>query len=97
MALVSVTNVEVLDNPAQFLANFRFEITFECIAPLANGENLPGALPSLALGVPLPFSGRPCPPTLSVPYSVCRPHPKSSHLAVSPPSPPNPIPRSLTL
>lgn len=36
MALVSVTNVEVLDNPAQFLANFRFEITFECIAPLAN-------------------------------------------------------------
>lgn len=31
-----MTNVEVLDNPAQFLANFRFEITFECIAPLAN-------------------------------------------------------------
>jgi len=42
MALVSVTNVEVLDNPAQFLANFRFEITFECIAPLANGKDLPG-------------------------------------------------------
>lgn len=36
MALVSVTNVEVLDNPTKFLSNFRFEITFECIAPLAD-------------------------------------------------------------
>lgn len=36
MALVSVTNVEVLDNPAAFLQPFRFEITFECIAPLSD-------------------------------------------------------------
>lgn len=36
MALVAVTNVEVLDNPAKFLQTFRFEITFECIAPLSD-------------------------------------------------------------
>jgi len=34
MALVAVTNVEVLNNPAPFTAPFAFEITFECIAEL---------------------------------------------------------------
>lgn len=33
MALVAVTNVEVLDNPAPFSNPFQFEITFECHAP----------------------------------------------------------------
>ena len=31
MALVSVTNVLVLDNPTAFANPFAFEITFECI------------------------------------------------------------------
>eukprot|EP00040_Diaphanoeca_grandis_P021488 m.114527 g.114527 ORF g.114527 m.114527 type:complete len:166 (-) comp28358_c0_seq1:164-661(-) len=35
MSLVTVTNVDVLDNPAKFTAPFRFEITFECISELA--------------------------------------------------------------
>mmetsp|Transcript_36629 Transcript_36629/g.95926 ORF Transcript_36629/g.95926 Transcript_36629/m.95926 type:complete len:238 (-) Transcript_36629:136-849(-) len=34
MALVAVTNVDVLNNPAPFTADFAFEITFECIAEL---------------------------------------------------------------
>ena len=31
MALVSVINVSVLDNPTAFTNPFAFEITFECI------------------------------------------------------------------
>lgn len=34
MALVSLINMAVLDNPAQFLSPFSFEITFECLLPL---------------------------------------------------------------
>lgn len=34
MALVNVVNMAVLDNPAQFLSPFSFEITFECLQPL---------------------------------------------------------------
>eukprot|EP00037_Helgoeca_nana_P017000 m.160475 g.160475 ORF g.160475 m.160475 type:complete len:229 (-) comp23790_c0_seq1:1373-2059(-) len=34
MALVAVTNVDVLNNPAAFTQDFSFEITFECIAEL---------------------------------------------------------------
>ncbi|KAL7540665.1 hypothetical protein ACHAWF_006751 [Thalassiosira exigua] len=34
MALVSVVNMAVLDNPAPFLSPFSFEITFECLQPL---------------------------------------------------------------
>lgn len=39
MALVSVTNVEVMANPAPVTQNFQFEITFECIANLADGKH----------------------------------------------------------
>lgn len=34
MAAINVTNVRVLDNPANFKDSFRFEITFECLTPL---------------------------------------------------------------
>lgn len=34
MALVNVVNMAVLDNPANFLSSFSFEITFECLQPL---------------------------------------------------------------
>jgi len=33
MALVSISNIEVLDNPAKFTNPFQFEITFECLPP----------------------------------------------------------------
>mmetsp|Transcript_11042 Transcript_11042/g.24343 ORF Transcript_11042/g.24343 Transcript_11042/m.24343 type:complete len:237 (-) Transcript_11042:152-862(-) len=36
MALVSVVNMAVLDNPAPFLSPFSFEITFECLQPLTD-------------------------------------------------------------
>lgn len=36
MALVNVVNMAVLDNPAPFLCPFSFEITFECLQPLAD-------------------------------------------------------------
>eukprot|EP00300_Choanocystis_sp_HF-7_P022197 c21366_g1_i1.p1 GENE.c21366_g1_i1~~c21366_g1_i1.p1 ORF type:complete len:204 (+),score=29.53 c21366_g1_i1:53-613(+) len=32
---VNVTDVQVLDNPANFLNPFQFEISFECLCPLA--------------------------------------------------------------
>lgn len=34
MSLVNVLNVQVLDNPSRFTDPFKFEITFECLAPL---------------------------------------------------------------
>ena len=34
MAAINVTNVRVLDTPANFKDPFRFEITFECLTPL---------------------------------------------------------------
>ena len=37
MALVSISNVEILDNPAPFTNPFQFEITFECVAELKGG------------------------------------------------------------
>lgn len=37
MSLISVTNVEVLNNPARFTDKFQFEISFECIAPVKAG------------------------------------------------------------
>jgi len=36
MALVNVVNMAVLDNPAPFLSEFSFEITFECLQPLSD-------------------------------------------------------------
>lgn len=38
MASITVQRVQVLDNPSTFLSDFRFEITFECIAPINDGE-----------------------------------------------------------
>lgn len=38
MSLVNVTNVVVLDNPSYFDNPFQFEITFECLQDLAEGE-----------------------------------------------------------
>jgi histone chaperone ASF1 len=38
MALVSITDVQVLDNPSTFLNPFQFEITFECIGDLREGN-----------------------------------------------------------
>ena len=37
MALVNVTNIVVNDNPALFTRGFKFQVTFECIAPLTDG------------------------------------------------------------
>jgi histone chaperone ASF1 len=34
MAAINVTNVRVLNNPANFKDSFSFEITFECLTPL---------------------------------------------------------------
>ena len=31
-----MTNVTVLDNPARFQSPFQFEVSFECIAPIAD-------------------------------------------------------------
>ena len=39
MALVNITNVVVLDNPAPFTNPFSFEVTFECIQELADGKH----------------------------------------------------------
>ena len=35
---IQVTNVKVLDNPSTFLNPFKFEITFDCLAPGIKGE-----------------------------------------------------------
>ena len=40
MAKVQVTNVTVLDNPTAFLNPFQFEVTFECLEDLKDGEAL---------------------------------------------------------
>ena len=38
MSAVNVTNVTVLDNPSMFLNPFQFEISYECLVPLNDGE-----------------------------------------------------------
>lgn len=35
MSLVTIRNVEFLNNPAPFLDSYRFRVTFECIGPLS--------------------------------------------------------------
>lgn len=40
MAKVQVNNVVVLDNPSPFYNPFQFEITFECIEDLSEGERV---------------------------------------------------------
>lgn len=37
MALVNVTDIKVLDNPAKFTSPFQFEITFEAVQALKEG------------------------------------------------------------
>ena len=51
MALVNITNVEILDNPAPFSNPFQFEITFECVGELQGGLLL-FSLYSLSFCVP---------------------------------------------
>ena len=36
---IRVTNITVLDNPSSFEAPFKFEITFECVEELDNGNH----------------------------------------------------------
>ena len=38
MAGIVVHNVQVLDNPAKFSNPFQFEITFQCLTRLENGQ-----------------------------------------------------------
>lgn len=39
MSVVNILNIQVLDNPTKFLNPFQFEITFECISPLKEGNS----------------------------------------------------------
>ena len=38
MALVNILNVNVLDNPAAFTNPFQFQVQFECLEDLTDGE-----------------------------------------------------------
>jgi histone chaperone ASF1 len=38
MSVVSLLGVKVLNNPAQFTDSYEFEITFECLEQLREGE-----------------------------------------------------------
>lgn len=49
MAKVQVNNVVVLDNPSPFYNPFQFEITFECIEDLSEGESRPPARAGLSV------------------------------------------------
>ncbi len=40
MSAVNVTNVTVLDNPSMFLNPFQFEISYECLVALKDGNGL---------------------------------------------------------
>lgn len=37
MSIVSLININVLNNPAPFNAPYKFEITFECLEQLKHG------------------------------------------------------------
>lgn len=37
MSIVSLLNVNILNNPAPFTDPYKFEITFECLEPLKDG------------------------------------------------------------
>ena len=49
MSAVNVTNVSVLDNPSMFLNPFQFEIAYECLIPLSEGQFLIEAALSMYL------------------------------------------------
>lgn len=38
MSVVSLLGVKIVNNPAQFLAPYQFEITFECLEQLQKGD-----------------------------------------------------------
>jgi histone chaperone ASF1 len=38
MSVVSLLGVKVLNNPAKFADEYKFEITFECLEPLKEGS-----------------------------------------------------------
>lgn len=63
MSAVNVTNVAVLDNPSMFLNPFQFEISYECLVPLKDGESSP--LRPDAVEVVCVFL-----PSFTVPHSV---------------------------
>lgn len=44
MSAVNVTNVAVLDNPSMFQNPFQFEISYECLTALQDGENSTSSL-----------------------------------------------------
>ena len=39
MALVNIINMQVLDNPTAFTNPFQFEVTFECLQELQDGQS----------------------------------------------------------
>lgn len=51
MAKVQVNNVVVLDNPSPFYNPFQFEITFECIEDLSEGESEASPPPAVSCGL----------------------------------------------
>lgn len=59
MASITVQRVQVLDNPSTFLSDFRFEITFECIAPINDGKLMgrPSFNASIDLTTGAPYDG----------------------------------------
>jgi len=40
MALVTIQNINVLDNPSYFTSPFQFEIIFDCLQELEDGKLL---------------------------------------------------------
>ena len=38
MSVITVTDISVLDNPTEFSAPFQFQINFECLSALEDGE-----------------------------------------------------------
>ena len=41
MSIISIRNVEFLNNPARFLDPYKFRVLFECMAPLPDGTQSP--------------------------------------------------------
>ena len=73
MSYVDVKNIVVLDNPAPFLAQFRFEITFDCTGTLVDGiEPRPTTFPApYLLALPTAF---PAPYVLALPTAFPAPY-----------------------
>lgn len=39
MSAINITQINVLDNPTSFLNPFQFEISYECVRPLNEGQS----------------------------------------------------------